>query len=363
MDERRLRSLLDRFPDTHVLVVGDYFLDRYLILDRALSEVSLETGLEAYQVVDVRCSPGAAGTVTSNLRALDVQVTALGVIGEDGMGYELLRGLRERGVNVAPLIQAGGRFTPTYTKPMLREADGHEHEIHRMDIKNRQPLPPELEAQIVARLREWIDRVDGIIVADQVPERNCGTITDRVRSVLGELALSHPEVTIAADSRTRIGEFRHVIVKPNAREATLALYPDRAAAEIDRHMAEQACPELAEGARPELAEGCARQLYQRNEKPVFLTVGADGILVFDRDGMTHVPGIRVTGPIDIVGAGDSTMAGIVSSLCCGASHAEAALVGNLVASITIQQIGTTGTATREQVIARYQEARTESMKA
>jgi bifunctional ADP-heptose synthase (sugar kinase/adenylyltransferase) len=77
MDERRLRSLLDRFPDTHVLVVGDYFLDRYLILDRALSEVSLETGLEAYQVVDVRCSPGAAGTVTSNLRALDVQVTTL----------------------------------------------------------------------------------------------------------------------------------------------------------------------------------------------------------------------------------------------------------------------------------------------
>jgi sugar/nucleoside kinase (ribokinase family) len=86
-----------------------------------------------------------------------------------------------------------------------------------------------------------------------------------------------------------------------------------------------------------------------------LTIGADGILVFERDGMTHVPGIRVRGPIDIVGAGDSTMAGIVSALCCGATPAEAALVGNLVASITIQQIGTTGTATREQVTARFRE--------
>jgi hypothetical protein len=32
------------------------------------------------------------------------------------------------------------------------------------------------------------------------------------------------------------------------------------------------------------------------------------------------------------------------------------MVGNLVASITIQQIGTTGTATRAQVMERYREA-------
>jgi bifunctional ADP-heptose synthase (sugar kinase/adenylyltransferase) len=245
-----------------------------------------------------------------------------------------------RGVNVEPLIQVADRFTPTYTKPMLRETDGEEREINRLDIKNRGALAPVLEEQIIAHLQEWITRVDGVIVADQAPERNCGTITNRVRAALGELALAHPEVVIAVDSRVRIGEFQHVIVKPNAREATLAIDPDRADAKIERAT----------------AQSCARELYQRNRKPVFLTVGADGILVFDQEGMTHVPGIHVTGPIDIVGAGDSTMAGIVSSLCCGASHTEAALVGNLVASITIQQIGTTGTAMREQVLDRYREA-------
>ena len=88
---------------------------------------------------------------------------------------------------------------------------------------------------------------------------------------------------------------------------------------------------------------------------LFVTIGAEGILVFTREGMGHVPGIPVAGPIDIVGAGDSVMAGIVSALCAGAAPGEAALVGNLVASITVQHIGTTGTASRQQVFERFRE--------
>jgi sugar/nucleoside kinase (ribokinase family) len=65
--------------------------------------------------------------------------------------------------------------------------------------------------------------------------------------------------------------------------------------------------------------------------------------------------VPVTGPIDIVGAGDSTTAGIVSALCAGATPAQAAQVGCLVASITIQQLGVTGTAHPAQVLERFRE--------
>ncbi len=342
MNEHRLQSLLDRFPSIHVLVVGDFFLDLYLDLDRALSEMSLETGLEAYQVVNVRSSPGAAGTVTSNLRALDVQVTALGVIGDDGMGYELLGGLRRWSVNTAPLIQTTARRTPTYTKPMMREADGCVHELNRLDIKNRQMLSIEVENEIVAQLKAWIGQVDGVIVADQVQERNCGVITDRVRAALSDLALACPDKVIAADSRARIGEFHHLLIKPNEREAVLSVHPDHQGP-VSRAM----------------AEACGRALHAQNGRPVFLTIGEQGMLVLDEQGMTHVPGIRMSGPIDIVGAGDSAMAGIVAALCSGATPTEAALMGNLVASITVQQIGVTGTATRAQVFERHQKTRYE----
>jgi len=332
MNEERLNELLDRFPHLHVLVVGDFFLDRYLIIDRRLSEVSLETGLEAYQVVEVRCTPGAAGTVTSNLRALGVQVTALGVIGDDGEGYELGRGLAESGVNIEPLIERADLFTPTYTKPIVREPDGQEHEIQRLDIKNRSPLPADVQDQVIAHLQRLVPKVDAVIVADQVQERNCGVITDRVRDEIGYLALTYPDKIFAADSRERIGLFRHVIIKPNRREAILAVRPDWKG---DFNL--------------EVARECGAELFRRNQKPVFLTAGHHGILLLSKKGCQHVPAVPVEGEIDIVGAGDSVMAGLVSALGSGAEPDEAALLGNVVASITIQQIGTTGTASPAQM--------------
>ena len=338
MNLTRLDELLNHFPNVHVLVVGDFFLDQYLIIDRQLGETSLETGLEAHQVVEVRCSPGAAGTVVSNLRALGVGVTALGVIGNDGHGYELKQGLLQRGVNIEPLIKVTGRLTPTYTKPLLREGDGRTHEIERLDIKNRSPLPPEVEDLIISRLRALVPQADGVIVADQVQEANCGAITERVRDEIGQLARSHPNTVFAADSRERIGLFRQVIIKPNAREAILAVQPDWP----------------GEVTLAQVRESGVR-LFRQNQKPVFLTLGAQGILLFTETGCEHIPAAPVRGEIDIVGAGDSVMAGIVSALCSGAEPGEAALVGNLVASITIQQIGTTGTATPAQVRKRFRE--------
>jgi sugar/nucleoside kinase (ribokinase family) len=88
-----------------------------------------------------------------------------------------------------------------------------------------------------------------------------------------------------------------------------------------------------------------------------VTLGARGILVVTEAGTTHVPGIPVSGEIDVVGAGDSVMAGLVAGLCAGGTTEEAAFIGNMAASITIQQLGTTGTASQEQLRQRYEARR------
>ena len=317
MDARRLQSLLTKFPALTLLVVGDFFLDHYLEIDAHLAETSLETGLEAHQVARVRFSPGAAGTVTSNLRALGANAVALGFLGDDGNGYELERALAATGVDTSLMIESRERFTPTYAKP-LRNG----RELSRIDIKNRAPLPREIEDAIIERLSAWISRVDGVIVVDQVQEENCGVITDHVRDAIDSLAQGR---IVVAESRERVGLFRGVIAQANAREA-------RGATGLD------------------LIEECGAELCRRNGRPSIITAGAEGILVFEPGTLTHVPALPVQGPIDTVGAGDSVAAAFAASLCAGASLLEGAQVGNLAAAVTIKQIGTTGTATPAQVL-------------
>ncbi len=332
----RLRELLDGFAEVSLAIVGGMFLDRYLIIDPALTEPSLETGLDAWQVVAKRPQPGCAGTVTNNLSALGVgEMLAISVIGDDGEGYELRQGLQATRVDTGRMIVRPELMTPTYTKPMVREADGSERELNRLDLRNREPTSPEVEDAVIAELRAVVPLVDGVIVADQEDLPDRGAITPRVVDELERLAGQHRDTIFWADSRGDIGRFRGLITKPNNFEACRA-----AGLQVDRE------PGLGD------AVEAGRRLFERNCRPVIVTVGARGMVICDEDGATHVPAVRVEGPIDIVGAGDSTTAGMVSALCAGATLVEAALIGNLVASITIQQLGTTGAARPEQVLQR-----------
>ncbi|HEX9439451.1 MAG TPA: PfkB family carbohydrate kinase [Roseiflexaceae bacterium] len=339
MNESRLRELTGRFEGIPVLVVGDFFLDRYLVIDPALAERSLETGLEARQVIDVAAQPGAAGTVTANLRALGLRVIALGLTGDDGEGYELRQGLRAIGVDDGALLAAAGRRTPTYTKPIIRTAAGPPRELERLDIRTRAPTPPQVEDVLIERLSKLVPQARAVIIADQMPEAEHGAITARVRGALARLADQHPDVPFLADSRARIGLFERVIVKPNAGEAVRAVWPD--------YIGD---PDIAAARR---AGGTLRQ---RTGRPAFVTLGASGMLAMSDAGVAHIPGVALHGPIDVVGAGDSAMAAIAAGLCAGATLEEAALLGNLAAAVTIQQLGTTGTASPEQIMAQWRAA-------
>jgi bifunctional ADP-heptose synthase (sugar kinase/adenylyltransferase) len=328
LSESLVEQILTALPSRRIAVVGDLFLDRYLDLDAALTELSIETGLDAYQVVGVRSYPGASGTVINNLAALGVgTIRPIAFYGDDGEGYELQQALaRMPAVQTRfGLLVAPSRRTPTYTKPMLHRQDKPPRELNRLDIKNRARTSSAIEKILIEYLeRAWND-VDALIVLDQVSEPNSGVVTDRVRARLAELAEHDAAKFVVADSRVRIREFRSVCVKPNEREA--AAYP---------------------GGPAEFAKELGRHVFQ--------TLGERGIDLYSPDGSrSHVPAYPVTGPTDIVGAGDSTSAGIACAVMAGATFEQAAAFGNLVASITIQQIGVTGTATPEQVHERLRQ--------
>jgi bifunctional ADP-heptose synthase (sugar kinase/adenylyltransferase) len=326
LTDELIERILNRLPAARIGVVGDLFLDRYLDIDSALTEPSLETGLDAYQVTRVRSYPGAAGTIINNLAALGVgSIVPVAIIGDDGEGHELRQALQQMpAVDQTHVISWTGRHTPTYAKPMLMKSGEPARELNRLDIKNRSPTPRDACDAVRRALDSIWSHVDAMIVLDQVSEENCGVVTGDLRRRLAELADAEPKKFVLADSRERIRRFRSVCVKPNAREAT-----DIAA------------------------------IRAASGRHVFLTQGEDGIRLFRRAFAepSIIPAYPVTGPIDPVGAGDSVSAGIASAVACGASVEQAAAFGNLVASITVQQIGTTGIANPAQVRHRWQQVR------
>jgi len=328
----RLESLLAAFGGRSIGLVGDLFLDRYLDIDPDLVEMSIETGLEAYQVSRIRNSPGALGTVINNLVALGVgRLVPIAVVGDDGQAYDLLQRLTEMGVDTSQVVRDPKRNTPTYTKPMKQDAGGVWRELNRLDIRNRSAMSVETERDVCRRIESVLANCDGLIVLDQVNEEGWGVVTPAVREHLATVAQANPQKLIFVDSRAHIAKFRCGVLKPNLTECA-------------RAVGNQAEPDLVSGT------AAAQALSQRSGLSLYCTAGADGILVVEPASPPVLArGIKVSGPIDIVGAGDSATAGIVASLLAGASRYEAAQVGNLAASITIQQLGTTGTASPRQM--------------
>jgi rfaE bifunctional protein kinase chain/domain len=333
----RLEAILQRIPELTIGILGDLFLDRYLDIDASLNEPSLETGLVAYQVTQVRSVPGAAGTVLNNLLALGVgRVVPIAILGEDGEGFELRQALKATGrVEMGHLLIHPERRTPTYTKPMLHTPGQPARELNRLDIKNRTRLEQADERWLCRRVEQAWSDLDGLIVLDQVSEPDCGCVPAAVRDFLADLADRDPTKAVLADSRERIGLFRKVMLKPNEREClrVAGLDPEKDTERLRESMV---------------------QLARTVGRTVFCTAGPRGIAVVSPEREPQwVPALPITGPIDTVGAGDSTSAALLCALASGANALEAATLGNLVASITIQQIGTTGTASPDQIRERH----------
>jgi rfaE bifunctional protein kinase chain/domain len=325
-------EITERYSRLRIAVVGDFFLDRYLHIDPAKNEISIETGLPVYNVALVRSQPGAAGTIVNNLVALGIcEIHAIGFSGDDGEGYELRQALKSRaGVNLQRFLTTALRRTPVYCKPLIIEPDSPPRELNRLDSKNWAPTPPEIEAELARRVRDVIEQVDALIVLDQVDAPGTGVVTDFVKRELSTALATNPQVIALADSRQGLRDFPRMGFKMNAAElARMAGTPVVGIDAVQQH---------------------AAQLAAQNRQPVFVTLAELGIVgALPSGSPLYVPAHPVRGEIDIVGAGDAVTANLVAALAAGASHKNAMELGMAAASIVIHQLGTTGTASIAQL--------------
>ncbi len=312
----RMIQRLDKASEQIITVFGDYCLDKYVYSNPLRDEVSLETGLPAYQVHKVETYPGIGGTITNNLRSLGAKVFCIGLLGDDGDGFQVKRLLEAIGANTEYMVQSDLRMTNVYLKPMRGASKDSCKESNRLDFRNFEKTPEALEQLLIKNLKKTMEKSDAILVTDQFLEENCSVVTKTIRKELCDMAKDNPEKIFYVDSRGYADQFPYFICKCNNKEF-------RAIGIKYSHDIEDF-------------------LEKKNIKAFFLTRGDAGIAIYRPGERKFIPAVKATLPIDICGAGDATNAGIVLGLTLGLSQEESALLGATISSLTIEQIGTTG---------------------
>lgn len=335
IDDSELAAVLARFPGLRMGVVGDFALDGYWALDLTQSVPSVETGKPTRPVSEQRYAGGAAANVVANLVALGCRlVCAFGVVGEDPFGTGLLRILRESGVDCAGMEKQERDWdTIAYIKPHKGTA-----EQNRIDFGDFNRLHDATADRLISRLESVLPDLDGLIINVQA---RAGIHSPRFRRRLSALIDSRSNGLFVVDSRDPRAVYAGCALKINHLEAA------RTGGGTD---------ELPAGTGREQVRAAAGRLFAERGHPVFITRGAEGMVICDRDGISEIPAVVSGGEVDSTGAGDAALSGIAAALACGMAPARAAVVGTLAGAVSARKVRQTGTATPEEMQALLKQA-------
>ncbi len=328
----RLRRILADMAGARVGVLGDFCLDVYWALDLSRSEASLETGKATRPVRRQRCSLGGAGNVVANLAALGVgTVRAFGAVGKDPFGRRLLELLGAAGVDAGgmrAIADEDAWQTLTYCKPFCGD-----EEQPRLDFGCFNCLPDDDAAAIVTALEGALDGLDVVVINEQVA---AGLHTPRLQECLTALLARRRRPVMIFDGRHLPHAYPGAWLKVNEAEAARLA----------------GLGVTGVGPLPwATVETAARALWARRGQPVFVTRGRRGAAVCAGSEVESVPGLRIEGPVDSVGAGDAFLAGLAAATAAGAGPGEALQVGNLAGAVTVTKLHQTGTASPAEIIA------------
>jgi D-beta-D-heptose 7-phosphate kinase / D-beta-D-heptose 1-phosphate adenosyltransferase len=313
MNERELAKvdIVRGFPGLRALVIGDAMLDTYL--EGKATRLCKEGPAPVVRRMATGRAPGGAANVAANVAALGADVVFVGMIGRDEPGAHLRTSLRERGVSDRWLVEDDAVGTLHKVRVL---ADGQY--FVRFDEGETRDCTGAGIDRLLAHVEMAYPHCDAVIVSDY----GYGVASDRMVELLNMLRRTRRRV-LAIDSK-QIARFRHAdadVVTPNLNEARLAVDP---LASVDDPVGSDAARAIGRKLRQTLA--CDW---------LAVTMAADGVLLFSRDGETHhLPAHPIDRPAD-VGAGDTFTAALALALAAGASMPAAAAVGIDAAAIAI----------------------------
>ena len=310
---QKLSTILEKFSRTHLMVVGDLMLDRFIWGD--VERISPEAPVPVLRVTAESFRLGGAANVIHNIRSLGGRVTACGVVGRDAAGRRVTQDLRRVGASTAG-VYSDARY-PTTEKSRIIAGPGHQ-QIVRLDRESHGAI----REQTRRRLRQFVlqraRRCDGIVISDY----GKGVVDEELLSLIAGLTRNENTVCVVDPKKENYHRYRFpTLITPNKYEAGEA-------------------SGVAIGGEESLVAAGEKLLRLWQAKAVLITRGAEGMSLFrPRRSVKHFP----TEPrdiFDVTGAGDTVVAVCALALACGASYEEAAVMANLAAGVVGDEVGT-----------------------
>lgn len=297
------------FHGTHILVVGDIMLDRYILGD--VTRISPEAPVPVLTVKERKIILGGAANVAANLAGLGCDVSLWGVAGADNNADVLAYLLRERHIQNRIVTTP---LRPTSIKTRITAGN---HQIVRYDEEITDPLPSHTEKNLLCALSQEIETSHAVILSDYAKGVLQGELCSQI---ISECRTKGIPVFVDPKGHDWNRYRGATCVTPN--EAELALISDNL---------------RKNGVATNARNACARFSLPK----ILVTLGANGMaLFFENEEECVIPASRVREVFDVSGAGDTVVAVLAASIAAGATWKDAAKLANQAAGIVVTRAGT-----------------------
>jgi D-beta-D-heptose 7-phosphate kinase/D-beta-D-heptose 1-phosphate adenosyltransferase len=299
---------VEELAGVKVLVLGDVMLDRYL--QGQMGRISPEAPVPVVTLSHETYGLGGAGHVAASIAALGGEVTLAAIVGQDDDAQRIRQAARDAHVVNLELFASPQVRTISKTRVVA----GKFQQILRLDYDGS---PAALEAEAELRIGHWSElaaRHDVVVLSDYEK----GNLTQRVLSEVivacrkaGKLCLVDPKKTAAQAYRGA------TLLTPNLLEA--------------QRMVGRTLDSLAAVERAAIELRASLDLTY-----MVITCGADGMVVADTTGTTHIPA-EVREVADVTGAGDTVVSVLAMALGRGWDVVQSGRLASLAAGIAVSK--------------------------
>ncbi len=279
-----------------------------------VNRISPEAPVPVVQVTSESAYPGGAANVARNLADFGANAIIGGLIGQDSQGERVMKLLQQSGISTDAIISV-----PNYSTIVKTRIIAKHQQVVRVDWEKKYKTTQREMDQLLLKLEDILPSVDAIIFEDY----GKGFVTQDLVDNIFTLAGKHMKiVTVDPNPNNPLDWTGATMVKPNRKEAFAAV---GLPFDIEEHDVRELGDVLLE---------------KWGVHSVLITLGEQGMILFDPPDLPYHTPTRAQEVFDVSGAGDTVIAFYTAAISAGLQGELAAEIANHAAGVVVGKLGT-----------------------